>query len=147
MEMSLAWWLVLTAGVSLMVLEIGVGGFIFVWFGLGAVLTAGITFLLPGLNLGVQLLLTVLLGAVLLYFFRERFTDTGGEAARMHTFEANDGQLVLGSGDNARPQVFCNGTHWAIANPEVLPDSCQGGEWVKVVAFRNNQAVLKAADE
>lgn len=147
MDMSVAWWLLLTAGVVLMALEIGFGGFIFVWFGLGAVLAAGITFLMPGLNLGIQLLLSVLLGAVLLYFFRDRFTSTGGDASRMHTFEANDGQLVLGSGSNARPQVFCNGTHWPIANPEALPEGAEGGEWVKVESFQNNRAVLRPRDE
>lgn len=144
----MTWWLLLTLGVVLMTLEIGVGGFILVWFGLGAVAAGLITFLVPGLNLGIQLLLSVLMGAVLLYLFRERFTGSGEEASRMHTFEANDGQLVFDPNRGGQAQVFCNGTHWQIANPESLSDTAAAGDWVKVSAFHNNQAyILSEAGE
>lgn len=147
MEMTMTWWLLLTLGVVLMTLEIAFGGFILVWFGLGAVAAGLITFLVPGLNLGIQLLLSVLMGAVLLYLFRERFAGSGGEeASRMHTFEANEGQLVLDPTGHAQAQVFCNGTHWHIANPEALPTTLKSGDWVKVSGFHNNKAYILAPD-
>lgn len=146
MGMSLAWWLLVVAGVGLMIGELFIGAFIVLWFGIGAVVAGLLTLAVPEMNLGVQVLLTSVIGVVLMYAFRRRYVAKEN-AAKEHlsTFSATQGRLHVS--DSGQLSVFANGTYWQIANPEVLGDrSRNDGETVTIQTFTNNRAVLGEVD-
>lgn len=44
-EQSLIWWVLVSLGIGLIIAELFVGTFVILWFGIGAVLVGGLTFL------------------------------------------------------------------------------------------------------
>ncbi|WP_141737060.1 NfeD family protein [Marinobacter sp. X15-166B] len=142
-ELSLSWWLLVSLGVALVIAEMFIGTFVVLWFGIGAILTGLLTLMMPDLNLGLQLLLSTLVGAVLMFLLRSRYLTPGNaESDAMHTFTATEGRLHLGS--NGTYSVFANGTYWGIQNIDAIdPEARVEGATVSITAFVNNQAVLR----
>ncbi|WP_263261684.1 NfeD family protein [Pseudomonas sp. RIT-PI-S] len=54
--MDIQWWYWAVGGVALVLLELLLASFFIVWFGLGALLVAGLVWLAPAISPGVQLL-------------------------------------------------------------------------------------------
>lgn len=68
--MILEWWHWVVAGIFLVLAELAIPVFFVIWFGLGALLVAVVTLVLPALSLATQLVLWILasLGMVALWF-------------------------------------------------------------------------------
>jgi len=62
--MEMQWWIWLVFGVALILLELLLPTFFILWFGIGAVLVSVIAFLVPSLQLDMQVLLWVLFSCV-----------------------------------------------------------------------------------
>lgn len=146
LDQSLIWWVLVTLGVALVIAELFIGAFVIMWFGIGAILTGLLTLLLPDLNVGVQALLSALIGGVLMFALRRRYiTPRNAQPETMHTFSATQGRLHISS--EGAVSVFANGTFWSIQNISSLkPEQQVEGAMVSIAEFRNNQAIL-AADE
>lgn len=146
MDVSIVWWLLVTAGIALVIAEVFIGAFIVMWFGLGAVVAGLLTFFVPGLNAGIQLLLTALLGAVLLYFFRDRcIAGENASQESLHTFSRTTGEIH--KAETGAMTVFANGTFWQIGNPEDIPEEKRKpGSTIRVAEFRNNKAYVSNSD-
>lgn len=146
LDQSLIWWVLVTLGVALVIAELFIGAFVIMWFGIGAILTGLLTLLLPELNVGLQALLSALIGGVLMFALRRRYTTPrNAQPETMHTFSATQGRLHISS--EGAVSVFANGTFWSIQNISSLkPEEKVEGASVSIAEFRNNQAVL-ATDE
>lgn len=141
-DMTIPWWVLMCIGAALMIAEIFILAFVLLWFGIGALLVAGLSWLVP-MDLGLQLLLTGLIGGVLMYLFRARCVAMNNATAeQMHTFSATRGRLAVNADGSLR--VTANGTIWQVANPEAIPgESRVDGAYVEVTGFQNNQAVVR----
>ncbi|MDD5298090.1 MAG: NfeD family protein [Rhodocyclaceae bacterium] len=86
--MALEWWHWAVAGLVLIVMELAVPAFVLVWFGLGALVLALLTALLPGLGetSQVAIWIVVSLGMVFLWF---RIFKPGLHKTRIGTSDAN----------------------------------------------------------
>jgi len=145
MELSMSWWLLVTLGIALVIAEVFIGAFIVLWFGFGAVVAGLVTLLIPDLNAGIQLLLTALIGAVLLYFFRDRcIAGENASQETLHTFSRTTGELHMT--ETGVLTVFANGTYWQIGNPEEIDQQHRvPGLTVQIKEFRNNKAYVSVA--
>ncbi len=146
LDQSLFWWVLVTLGVALVIAELFIGAFVIMWFGIGAILTGLLTLLLPELNAGLQALLSALIGGVLMFALRRRYTTPrNAQPETMHTFSATQGRLHISS--QGTVSVFANGTFWSIQNISSLkPEEKVEGARVSIVEFRNNQAVLASGE-
>ncbi|HKM27275.1 MAG TPA: NfeD family protein [Thiopseudomonas sp.] len=142
LEQSFIWWVLVTLGIILVIAELFIGAFVVLWFGIGAILAGFLTLLIPNLNVGLQLLFSVLVGGMLMLTLRKRYTTSGNaQPEAMHTFSATQGRLHISS--SGAVSVFANGTFWSIHNLHSLqPEQQIEGALVSIVDFKNNQAVL-----
>ncbi|MCH8498688.1 MAG: NfeD family protein [Marinobacter sp.] len=143
-DMSIPTWVMLVIGLLLVMAELFATLFILLWFGLGFITVAFLGLLVPELNIGVQLALSVGLGAMYLALFRKRFRSRlPNQPSTLTTFQGSvDGELALNA--NGRFTVLANGTYWQPANLEVIAEPLRReGQRVRVEGFENNRAVLK----
>lgn len=86
--MGLEWWHWAVAGMILIVMELGVGSFVLIWFGMGALVLALLTALVPGMGQTTQTVIWVLvsLGMVVLWF---RIFKPGLHKTRLGMSDAN----------------------------------------------------------
>lgn len=85
---DLEWWHWAVAGVALILAELVIPQFVLVWFGLGALLVAVVTVLLPGLGLTWQLL-SWTLASVLMVVLWFRIFKPGIHKTRIGMADAN----------------------------------------------------------
>lgn len=142
LDLSLLWWVLVSLGIALVIAELFIGAFITLWFGIGAIVTGMLTLLVPDINVGLQLLLSTLIGGVLMFALRSRYlTARNAEPEHMHTFSAAQGRLHISS--TGAVSVFANGTYWSIENINSIQSAEQvDGTTVSIAEFRNNKAVL-----
>lgn len=142
LDLSLTWWVLVTLGIALVIAELFIGTFVVLWFGIGAILAGMLTLLMPQMNVGLQLLLSTLIGGLLMFALRSRYITPGNaEPEPMHTFSATEGRLHLDS--NGAISVFANGTYWGIQNINAIkPEARVEGATVSITSFVNNRAVL-----
>lgn len=141
-DQSLLWWVLVSMGVALLIAELFIGAFIVMWFGIGAVITGVLTLLVPGMNVGLQILLSTLIGGALMFALRSRYlTLTNAKPEQMHTFSATEGRIHVNSKGSF--SVSANGTYWAIENISSLaPEKRTDGATVSIAKFENNKAIL-----
>jgi membrane protein implicated in regulation of membrane protease activity len=139
----MAWWILVAAGVLLVVSELFIGAFIVLWFGIGAIVTGLLTLVVPDMHVGIQLLIIALSGTVLMLLLRDRYVAKGNaDPNGLYTFSAGEGKLTVGSDGAFR--VAARGTYWMVANPEVIPeDKRTDGVIVHIERFEENMAVLR----
>ncbi len=142
LDLSLMWWVLVSLGLALVIAELFIGAFVVLWFGIGAILTGMLTLLVPDINVGLQLLLSTLIGGVLMFALRNRYlASRNAEPELMHTFTATQGRLHISS--TGAVSVFANGTYWSIHNiNSIKPTEQVEGTTVSIAEFRNNKAVL-----
>jgi len=147
MDVTITWWALVAIGVALIIAELFIGAFIVMWFGAGAIVTGLMTLAAPDMNLGIQVLLSALIGAVLMYFFRDRYvTKENAKEEVLQTFAATTGELRVDG--NGRLSIFANGTFWRVGNPDDVPEAERiEGRAIKVVEFRNNMAFVEKGSE
>lgn len=142
LEQSIIWWVLVTLGIILVIAELFIGAFVVLWFGIGAILAGFLTLFIPNINIGIQLLLSVLVGGVLMLTLRKRYTTSGNaQPEAMHTFSASQGRLHISN--SGAVSVFANGTFWSIQNlHKIQPEELIAGNMVSIAEFKNNQAIL-----
>ncbi|HZJ91629.1 MAG TPA: hypothetical protein VFD09_00915 [Thiopseudomonas sp.] len=142
LEQSIIWWVLVTLGIILVIAELFIGAFVVLWFGIGAILAGFLTLFIPNINIGIQLLLSVLVGGVLMLTLRKRYTTSGNaQPEAMHTFSASQGRLHISN--SGAVSVFANGTFWSIQNlHNIEPEELIAGNMVSIAEFKNNQAIL-----
>ena len=142
LEQSIIWWVLVTLGIILVIAELFIGAFVVLWFGIGAILAGFLTLFIPNINIGIQLLLSVLVGGVLMLTLRKRYTTSGNaQPEAMHTFSASQGRLHISN--SGAVSVFANGTFWSIQNlHNIEPEELFAGNMVSIAEFKNNQAIL-----
>lgn len=138
---SFAWWVVLSFGIALLISELFISAFVVMWFGIGAIAVGLVSFVFPGINSGIQILFSVIIGIVLMYSLRGRYLPkSNAEPDDLYTFKATTGKLKV-VGD--RVSVLANGTFWTIDNIESLDSGgIIDGATVKISGFVDNRATL-----
>jgi len=135
--MALEWWHWAVAGMILIVMELGVGSFVLIWFGMGALVLALLTALVPGMGQTTQTAIWVLvsLGMVVLWF---RIFKPGLHKTRLGMSDANVvgevGLLVRAVSPFERGSVrFQKPILGADTWDCFADDTIEGGERVRVV--------------
>ncbi len=140
--MTIAWWALIVAGVLLITAEIFIASFVLVWFGLGAVLAGMLSWLITDMNIGIQVLLAAISGAVFMYFFRDKcVAKNNATKDELYTFTGGPGVLKVVAGQPI--SVFARGTYWNILNIDVIPEADRiDGKSVMVTRMVDNHAEL-----
>ncbi|AZR82078.1 NfeD family protein [Thiomicrospira sp. S5] len=133
-------WILLAAGLVLIVMEMLTLTFILVFIGIGLVLTAAIgQFFWTFDNATEQLLLMAVISFVLAFVFKPHLTKRFGPNTSSSTLETlmtgDKGKLTL---HNGVFRVMYKGTTYEVANAE--DGDFQDGEKVIVTQIENNQA-------
>jgi membrane protein implicated in regulation of membrane protease activity len=142
---SAAFWWAIT-GIILMICEFAVPGLILFFFGLGALITALLSWLFP-LSLTVQVAVFVAASLVSLFGLRRllkpvftgRSTATSGDAL-VETLAGEEGTVSAAIGPGSPGKVRLHGTDWKAEADEVL----EVGRSVTVVSQRSLTLVVKA---
>lgn len=135
------WWLI-SLGLVLIGLEIFLGLFILLWFGIGLVVVGLLGFFVDFGYGEIQLIFATAIGLVLLFAFRRKVvTGTNAQVEQLATYQA--GEMGVLSLVNNQWMIFYHGTHWLVANPN---DQLQSGQRVKVSEIKNNQVWIDAEE-
>ncbi|MFM2485156.1 NfeD family protein [Celerinatantimonas yamalensis] len=144
---SLGWWLLVVIGVLLMISEVLITAFVFLWFGIGFVVAGIVTYFIPSLNWGVQLLIAALVGCITLFIGRRYCTQSdNAEKVTLYTFDGGVGQLVIRDDHGtSMVSVLCHGTYWSVANPQVMVEFPQlvNGSSVRVKQVIDNKVEIE----
>lgn len=135
------WWLI-SLGLVLIGLEIFLGLFILLWFGIGLVVVGLLGFFVDFGYGEIQLIFSTAIGMVLLFALRRKvITAKNAQVEQLATYQTGDSGVL--SLVNNQWMIFYHGTHWLVANPT---DSLQSGQRVKVSEIKNNQAWIETAE-
>ncbi|MFM2480855.1 NfeD family protein [Celerinatantimonas sp. YJH-8] len=143
---SVAWWILIVIGVLLVTSELLMAAFVMMWFGFGFVVAGIVTYCIPSINWGIQILIAALVGGMTLYLGRRYCIQPDNEEnPDIYTFEGGLGELVIREA-SSHPliSVRCRGTYWSVANPEILQQYPQlkHGSQVQVTQIIDNKAVI-----
>lgn len=138
------WWAV--AGIILMICEFAVPGLVLFFFGLGALITALLAWLLP-ITLTGQVVIFAVASLVSLFGLRRllRTVFTGGTSANVpdalsETLAGEEGVVTEAIAPGVPGKVRLHGTDWKAESEEVL----EAGRTVVVVNQKSLTLVVKA---
>lgn len=146
MDLSIPYWALMAAGGLLAILELFIGSFVILWFGVGMFAVGILT--LTGLadNAGLQLLLSGVLGGGLLIGFRDSCAGKGnGAPDEQTTFQTGTGKVIAST--DRTLAVHINGTFWRLKNPKALPKHFTQELTVEVIRFEGTKAVIAEQTE
>lgn len=133
-------WIMLTIGFALLGVELLIGSFIILFFGIAFILVGASGFFLNWPSGEVQLLVSILLGGVLSFALR-RVVMSGTDTADLplETMQAGDiGQIVA---HGSALSVMYKGTTWSFRS--VDGETLSEGDEVLVESLKNNVAYVK----
>ena len=136
-------WIMLTIGVALLGIELLIGSFIVLFFGIAFIIVGATGFFLNWPSGEIQLLVTILLGGVLSFVLR-RVLMSGTDKADLplETLQGGDiGQVVAHGGALS---VMYKGTTWTFRSTDA--QTLQEGDDVLVEKLKNNVAYVKKVD-
>ncbi len=143
---SLAFWWAL-AGIILMICEFAVPGLILFFFGLGALITAFLAWLIPSMPLTVQLSIFAVASLVSLFALRRLLkpifmgrTSAASGDALSETLEGAEGTVTEAIAPGRAGKVKLHGTDWKAESEEEL----EVGQNVVVVRQRSLTLVVEA---
>lgn len=133
-------WIMLAIGIVLLGIELLVGTFVILFFGLAAILVGGLGFFMEWSAGEYQVLFVFVLGGILTFILRPFFTrEMGKEDLPLETMEAGDtGTIVENAGEL---RLFYKGTTWAFKNSGET--AINNGDEVVVEKLHNNVAIVK----
>lgn len=135
-------WILIALGVALIGLEIFIGFFVLLWFGLGLVVVGILGFFVDFGYGEYQLIFASAIGIVLLFAFRKKvITPKNAKVELLSTYQPGGTGTV--SRHNNQWVIFYRGTHWVIANPH--PDLV-ADQKVEVTEIKDNQAWIATSD-
>lgn len=107
-------WLIL--GILLLLSEFLIPGFLVFFFGIGALITSLLTFLIAPLNnyLAIQVIIFALSSVILLYFLRKRFKKSlmGEEYKENHEYIGDECKVVESVDVDKPGRILYQGTTW-----------------------------------
>jgi len=133
-------WIMLTIGMALLGIELLIGSFVVMFFGIAFILVGGTGFFFEWSSGEVQLLFAVLLGGVLTFALRGLLMNgMDKEDMPLETMQAGDlGQIVNHGGEL---RVMYKGTTWTFKS--VDSKDVKAGDEVRVESLKNNIAYIK----
>lgn len=129
---------VFIVGVILLGLELLVGGFYLLWYGLGLALSGGIGWMLGSQAWMAQAIIGLLIGLGLMILFQKRFSQ--GAKGIKDEFLLQEGEGIVQEGG----MVEFRGTLWRYDSPK--GESFEAGERVKVVPGEGNWVKIAKKD-
>lgn len=136
-------WIMLTIGVALLGIELLIGLFVVMFFGIAFILVGGAGFFFEWSSGEIQLLATVLLGGVLTFALRGLLMKgTDKEDMPLETMQTGDSGEVVHHGGELR--VMYKGTTWTFKNLDET--EVEVGDEVRVERLKNNVAYIKKLD-
>ncbi|MBN2865894.1 MAG: NfeD family protein [Thiotrichales bacterium] len=136
-------WIMLTIGVALLGIELLIGSFIVLFFGIAFIVVGATGFFLNWPSGEIQLLVTILLGGALSFALR-RVLMSGTDKTDMplETMQGGDlGQIVAYGGALS---VMYKGTTWTFRSTD--EQTLAEGDEVLVEKLKNNVAYVKKVD-
>lgn len=145
--MELEWWHWAVGGIVLILAELAVPAFVLVWFGLGALVMAVVTFVSPGQDMTLQLLSWLTISVVLIgYWFKvfkpnQHKTRIGMSASdvvgEIGVLTRDVGPFVRGEVRFQKPLVGADS--W----PCIADEEIRSGERVKVLTLEGSLLKVK----
>ncbi|MEA3404245.1 MAG: NfeD family protein [Pseudomonadota bacterium] len=133
-------WVMLTIGMALLGIELLIGSFVVMFFGIAFILVGGAGFFFEWSSGEIQLLVTVLLGGILTFALRGLLMKgMDKEDLPLETMQTGDSGEVVNHGGELR--VMYKGTTWTFKNLE--SSELSAGEEVIVESLKNNVAYVK----
>ncbi|NPA71858.1 MAG: NfeD family protein [Gammaproteobacteria bacterium] len=133
-------WIMLTLGVVLLGIELLIGTFIILFFGLSFIIIGGSGFFIEWQSGEFQILAVMVLGAILTYSLRPLFMNgSPKEDLSLETMEVGELGRIVDDGGQLR--LAYKGTTWAYQNTGDA-DIAVGDE-VMVEALKNNTALIQ----
>lgn len=135
-------WILISLGVVLIGMEVFLGVFVLLWFGLGFVIVGMLGFFTDFVYGEYQLIFAFAIGIALLAAFRRRVMERFPAAEQvLSTYQAGEyGKVSMHEG---QWMIFYKGTHWVIANPQ--PGLVEG-ENALVAKIESNRVWLQTTD-
>lgn len=134
-------WILVSIGFVLIAIELmAFNLFIFLWFGIAAIIIGALSFVIDFGHGEYQWLSIIIIGTAMLFTLRKRFMPTNAAPIELETFKTGEMGRVEKQDD--RWVIQYQGTWWQIANPT---DDLAEGQTKEVKEIRSNKAYL--ADE
>lgn len=132
-------WMLISAGLILIAIEIFAGLFILLWFGIGLVIVGFLSFFVDFGHGEIQIIFAFAIGTVLMFALRRKvMAPHNAEKEAISTHQPGEtGRLSM---HNNQWMVYYHGTHWLVANPS---DDLKEGQQVKVTEIKHNQAWIE----
>lgn len=132
-------YILLAIGITLIALETFIGSFIVIWFGLGFIITAGISYFYEFSD-GIWEIATVsVISLLLILFLRKKFTKI---FMKSDINVSDDFFNEKGIGEIKNSKVFYKGTYWNI-DPLINQKEFVEGEKIVVLRILKNNATIK----
>ena len=132
-------YILLAIGITLIALETFIGSFIIIWFGLGFIITAGISYFYEFSD-GIWEIATVsVISLLLILFLRKKFTKI---FMKSDINVSDDFFNEKGIGEIKNSKVFYKGTYWNI-DPLINQKEFVEGEKIVVLKILKNNATIK----
>jgi len=132
-------YVLLGIGVALIAFEAVITSFVLVWFGIGFIITAGISYIYPFEDGIWQLAIVSLISLILIVLLRKKALETFIDSKK----EINDNFFEEGGiGEIKNSKVFFKGTYWEIDTKEDIK-SFSENERVNVIKTYKNYAVIE----
>jgi membrane protein implicated in regulation of membrane protease activity len=145
LESSLFWFLL---GIALLVIELIMPGFVVIFFGIGAIITAGVSYAGLTDNTAVQIVIFIVSSVISLLLFRRKWSESfkGKVARKMKAGESIDdisGQKAIVKEDiipsKLQGKIEFNGTLWEVE----CDDEIKAGEIVEITERKNVKLKVK----
>jgi len=152
MAWKVLYWHWLVLGMVLMIGEIFIPSFTIFWFGLGALVAAGILLVAPGMSLTWQLLIWVAASAAFTFlwfkFVKPLMTDRTKAGISREAVVGEWGMVVRAPEEGRRgllrfPVPILGADEWSFMCRETVA----AGERVRVVDFSGNDLIVERADQ
>lgn len=133
-------WILISAGLVLIGIEIFAALYILLWFGIGLVVVGLLGFFVDFGHGEIQLIFAFAIGTVLMFALRRKvIAPHNAEKEVISTHQPGETGRV--TAHNNQWMVYYHGTHWLVANPS---DQLKDGQQVKVTDIKHNQAWIEA---
>ena len=136
-------YILLAIGITLIALETFIGSFIVIWFGLGFIITAGISYFYEFSD-GIWEIATVsVISLLLILFLRKKFTKI---FMKSDINVSDDFFNEKGIGEIKNSKVFYKGTYWDIDSLVEEKQFFEGEKIVVLKILKNNATIKKISN-
>ena len=136
-------YILLAIGITLIALETFIGSFIVIWFGLGFIITAGISYFYEFSD-GIWEIATVsIISLLLILFLRKKFTKI---FMKSDINVSDDFFNEKGIGEIKNSKVFYKGTYWEIDSLVEEKQFFEGEKVIVLKILKNNATIKKISN-